>query len=62
MVSFMSYLFKYILTLMNLTKIREGRKKKWDYKNIPPPQKKRSHETVTALFWAMVLCKSLSNG
>lgn len=41
MVSFMSYLFKYILTLMNLTKIREGRKKKWDYKNIPPPKKKK---------------------
>lgn len=44
---------------MNLTKIRKGRKKKWDYKNIFP---KISHETVTALFWAMVLCKSLSNG
>lgn len=41
MVSFMSYLFKYILTLMNLTKIREGRKKKWVYKNIPPPPKKK---------------------
>lgn len=32
----MSYLFKYTLTLMNLTKIRKGRKKKWDYKNVFP--------------------------
>lgn len=32
----MSYLFKYTLTLMNLTKIRKGRKKKWIIKMFSP--------------------------